>query len=72
MTATASAVLDVQGLLWATSASVIETALLRRPGVNAVEANAVNNTATVTYDPAKTSVAMALTMAWLSATARWD
>ncbi|HOB48282.1 MAG TPA: heavy metal translocating P-type ATPase [Mycobacterium sp.] len=57
MTATASAVLDVQGLLWATSASVIETALLRRPGVNAVEANAVNNTATVTYDPAKTSVA---------------
>ncbi|MFN8087602.1 MAG: heavy metal translocating P-type ATPase [Mycobacterium sp.] len=55
--ATASAVLDVQGLHWATSASVIESTLLRRPGVTAVEANALNNTATVTYDPATTSVA---------------
>lgn len=57
MTATASAVLDVQGLHSATSASVIESTLLRRPGVSAVEANALNNTATVTYDPATTSVA---------------
>ncbi len=57
MTAIASAVLDVQGLHWATSASVIESTLLRRPGVTAVEANAANNTATVTYDSATTSVA---------------
>ncbi|MEI6252770.1 MAG: heavy metal translocating P-type ATPase [Mycobacteriaceae bacterium] len=53
---TATAVLGVQGLQWATSASVIESTLLRRPGVTAVEANAVNQTATVTYNPAMTSV----------------
>jgi len=57
VTATASAVLDIQGLHWATSGSVIESTLLRRPGVSAVEANAVSNTATVTYDPSTTSVA---------------
>jgi Cu2+-exporting ATPase len=53
---TVTAVLGVQGLQWATSASVIESTLLRRPGVTAVQANAVNQTATVTYDPAMTSV----------------
>ena len=51
-----SAVLDVGDLHWATSASVVESALMRRPGVTAVQANAVNQTATVTYDPAMTSV----------------
>ncbi len=51
-----STVLDVGGLHWATSTAVIESALLRRPGVSAVQANAVNQTATVTYDPATTSV----------------
>lgn len=52
-----SAVLDVGGLHWATSTAVVESALLRRPGVDAVQANAVNQTATVTYDPSRTSVA---------------
>ncbi|KDE10739.1 heavy metal translocating P-type ATPase [Rhodococcus aetherivorans] len=50
-------VLEVGGLHWATSTPAIESALLRRPGVTAVEANAVNQTATVTYDPDRTSVA---------------
>lgn len=54
---TATAVLDVHGLHWASSAAVVESALLRRPGVSAVQANAVSQTATVTYDPAATSVA---------------
>lgn len=50
-------VLDVSGVQWASSAAVVRAALLRRPGVVSVEANAVNQTATVTYDPATTSVA---------------
>jgi Cu2+-exporting ATPase len=50
-------VLDVGGLHWATSSASVRTALLRRPGVLSVEANAANQTATVTYDPAQTSVA---------------
>ncbi|NCL78223.1 heavy metal translocating P-type ATPase [Rhodococcus sp. YH1] len=50
-------VLEVGGLHWATSTPAIESTLLRRPGVTAVEANAVNQTATVTYDPDRTSVA---------------
>lgn len=45
MTATASAVLDVQGLHCATTASVVESTVLRRPGVTTVEANALNDTA---------------------------
>jgi len=44
-------------LHWASSQSVIEAALSRRPGVIAVEANAVAQTATVSYDAARTSVA---------------
>ncbi len=52
-----TAVLEVGGLHWATSTAVVQSTLLRRPGVLAVEANAVNQTATVTYDPAVTSVA---------------
>lgn len=50
-------VLEVGGLHWATSESVIEKTLLGRPGVLAVEASAVSQTATVTYDPDETSVA---------------
>jgi Cu2+-exporting ATPase len=50
-------VLHVGGLHWATSAAAVESALLRRPGVVSVAANAANQTATVTYDPAATSVA---------------
>ena len=54
---TETTVLDVHGVHWASSAAVVEATLLRRPGVTSVEANAVNQTATVAYDPAKTSVA---------------
>ncbi|MCV7255479.1 heavy metal translocating P-type ATPase [Mycobacterium hackensackense] len=50
-------VLNVGGVHWATTGAVIESTLLRRPGVSSVQANTVNNTATVTYDPAATSVA---------------
>jgi Cu2+-exporting ATPase len=53
----ASTVLDVGGLHWATSARVVESTLMRRPGVGAVQANAANQTATVTYDPTVASVA---------------
>lgn len=53
----ATAVLDVGGLHWATSGAVVERVLSRRPGVTSVQANAVNQTATVVYDPAVTSVA---------------
>jgi P-type Cu2+ transporter len=49
-------VLHVGGLHWATSAASVEATLLRRPGVASVDANAANQTATVTYDPTKTSV----------------
>jgi P-type Cu2+ transporter len=50
-------VLHVGGLHWATSEPVFEKVLLRRPGVLDVQANAVAETATVTYDPDRTSVA---------------
>ena len=52
-----TAVLEVSGVQWASEKAVIETVLGRRPGVVAVEANPVAQTATVTYDPARTSVA---------------
>ena len=50
-------VLQVGGLNWATSAAIVEQTLRRRPGVLAVEANAVSQTANVTYDPDRTNVA---------------
>jgi len=53
----ATAVLDVSGVQWATEKAVVETVLRRRPGVQTVEANAVAQTATVTYEPEQTSVA---------------
>jgi P-type Cu2+ transporter len=52
-----TAVLDVRGLYWATEQAVIEQTLGRLNGVAGVEANAVAQTATVTYDPDKTNVA---------------
>ena len=52
-----TAVLEVSGVQWASEKAVIETLLRRRPGVVAVEANPVAQTATVTYDPARTSIA---------------
>ena len=50
-------VLQLGGLHWAASARAIESTLTRRRGVQIVEANAANQTATVTYDPGVTSVA---------------
>lgn len=52
----ASTVVEVGGLNWASERSVIEAVLRRRPGVLAVDANPVAQTATVTYDPAVTNV----------------
>ena len=49
-------VLHVGGLHYATEKAVVEQVLAHRPGVVAVEANAVAQTATVTFDPALTSV----------------
>ena len=54
--AEATTVLHVGGLHYATEKSVVEQVLRRRTGVVAVEANPVAQTATVTYDPARTSV----------------
>ncbi|HET8651797.1 MAG TPA: heavy metal translocating P-type ATPase [Gaiellaceae bacterium] len=51
-----TAVLHVGGLHYATEKTVVERVLCQRPGVLAVEANPVAQTATVTFDPAKTSV----------------
>jgi Cu2+-exporting ATPase len=52
-----TAVLEVSGVHWASEKAVAERVLGRRPGVVSVEANPVAQTATVTYDPAQTSVA---------------
>ena len=52
-----TAVLDVSGVQWASEKAVAETVLSRRPGVLAVDANPVAQTATVNYDPDRTSVA---------------
>jgi len=49
-------VLHTGGLHWATEKSLVEKYLRKRAGVQSVEANPVSQTATVTYDPAKTSV----------------
>ena len=54
---TRNVVLEVSGLQWASSKSVIEQTLLRRPGVTAVEANPVAQTANVSYNPELTSLA---------------
>ena len=48
--------LDVRPMLRGSEKAVIEAALGRRPGVLAVEANPVSQTATVTYDPSQASV----------------
>jgi Cu2+-exporting ATPase len=53
----ATVVLHVGGLGWASEKAVVERVLGRRPGVRAVEANPVSQTATVTFDTAQTSVA---------------
>ena len=53
----ATAVLDVRPMLFASEEAVVEAVLGRRPGVEQVEANPVSQTATVVFDPTKTSVA---------------
>ena len=52
-----TAVIEVSGVHWASSKSVTEAVLGRRPGVIAVDANPVSQTATVTYDAARTNIA---------------
>ena len=52
-----SVVLHVGGLHWAPTAHGVEQTLLTRPGVLAVDANAISQTATVTFDPTRTDVA---------------
>jgi len=47
--------LEVVGVQWASSKSIVEATLLRRPGVLTVEANPVSQTAKVSYDPELTS-----------------
>ncbi|MGH2706319.1 MAG: heavy metal translocating P-type ATPase [Actinomycetota bacterium] len=49
-------VLDVRGMLRATETAVVESRLMRRPGVEQVEANPVSQTATVRFDPTRVSV----------------
>ncbi len=53
---TASAVLHVGNLHYASEKAVVERVLGRRPGVLSVDANPVAQTATVEYDPAQTNV----------------
>ena len=51
-----TAVLHVGGLLFASEKPILEGVLAHRPGVLEVEANPVAQTATVTFDPERTSV----------------
>ncbi|MGZ4619030.1 MAG: cation transporter [Frankiaceae bacterium] len=52
-----TAVVEVAGLSWASETATVESVLGRRPGVVSVAANPVGQTATVTFDPAQTSLA---------------
>ena len=52
-----TAVIEVSGVNWASEKAIAEAVLCRRPGVLAVDVNPVAQTATVTYDPDRTSVA---------------
>ncbi|UGT67937.1 heavy metal translocating P-type ATPase [Nocardia gipuzkoensis] len=52
-----TAVLDVRGMLRASEKNVVEAVLGRQPGVVEVSANPVSQTATVLYDPDRTSIA---------------
>jgi Cu2+-exporting ATPase len=54
---TRTVVLEVEGVSWASSKSIVESTLLRQPGVTDVEANPVAQTANVSYDPQLTSQA---------------
>jgi P-type Cu2+ transporter len=50
------AVLEVRGVQWASEKARVEAILGRRPGVLTVDANPVAQTATVTFDPSRTSI----------------
>lgn len=52
-----TAVIDVSGVQWASSKALAQKVLGARPGVTGVEVNPVGQTATVSYDPATTTVA---------------
>ena len=52
---TRTVVLEVSGIQWASSKAIVESTLLRRPGVITVEANPVSQTANVSYDPELTT-----------------
>ncbi len=54
--ATATVVLEVGGLHWASEKAVVEATLSRIAGVSSVDANAAAQTATVIYDPSVTTV----------------
>jgi Cu2+-exporting ATPase len=49
-------VIEASGMLRASEKAVVEAAIGRRPGVLEVEANPVSQTATVTFDPAETTL----------------
>lgn len=49
------AILEMQGVQWATQSKTVESVLGRRKGVIGVRANAVAQTATVRFDPTLTS-----------------
>ena len=53
----ATAVLDVRPILRGSEKTTVETMLARIPGVESVAANPVAQTATVSYDPRRTSIA---------------
>jgi P-type Cu2+ transporter len=53
----ATVVLHVGGLRFATEKAIVERVLGGRPGVISVSANALGQTATVAFDPSRTSVA---------------
>ena len=52
-----TAVLQMQGLHWASEKAIVEATLGRLEGVRTVEANPVGQTATVSYDPTLTNIA---------------
>jgi P-type Cu2+ transporter len=52
-----TAVLDVRGLAWASQQDTVAAVLRRRPGVLDVEVNPVAQSATVVFDPRRTSLA---------------
>jgi len=54
---TSTVVLDVSGLRWASEQAVVNAKLGRQPGVLDVEVNPVAQTATLVFDPSRTSVA---------------